>query len=136
MLWKIYFSFAVLFAVLAVLLLFFAKQSVSSLFGEVEYIVAFIALYSYVFNKKIFTIRTLKILFWVNLVWDILYLLYGLAPNDIILKNLSFFYGPTNLSTFWVIVLSLIDIPWIYAIYRLSKGKYLEKKYNVQSKGT
>lgn len=89
-----------------------------------------VGLYSYIFRKNLFSKRFWHILLILSLVYSLLGLAYNLTHDTEVGKYLSYLSSvkqenyPLGL---WIFSLSLV-IPLYYAIYQLSRGKFLDKE--------
>lgn len=128
--WLIYFAYSVLISVV----IFFDSLGhiingkgfnlIDSIF-IINFIFATYGLYCYLTKKKILSFGFWRIYFWANLVFDIIYLLYELFPHNYLLQSLSFLARtPVRFSPIFYIIMSLLDIPFLYAFYQLSKGRF------------
>jgi hypothetical protein len=99
------------------------------------FFIAVVGVYSYVFRKKL-----LNQLFWqyflgIYILIDLVYLIYSAAPNAPILSSLSFLAVYDNTTFIETLIDVAIDIPLMYAIYRLTKeDPYAEKGGKVTKK--
>lgn len=85
-----------------------------------------VGLYSYVFRKKILSPVFWKYFLWINIVYSALYIIYTLAPNAPLINYLSYLQSIEQESSGWVefTFSTLYTLPFLYAIYQLSKGKF------------
>ena len=119
--WKIYFWLSVIASVFAVIG-FAIEYKQNNLFDLITFIMFFLSLlglYSFIYNKKFFLKKFWFYFFWINLIIDIIYTSYYLAPNDPIISNLSFINGRYPVSGIAAIIVFILDIPVIYALYKL-----------------
>lgn len=122
--WKIFYWSNIVLAVIFIIGLAAGNNSLMLLILVADYFVAIIGLHAFIYRKKIFNSKFWYYFFWINLIIDIAYLFYGLAPNDPILRNLSFLNPTSGDSAPWeAIVGGLLNIPFLYAIYKLGKAK-------------
>lgn len=101
-----------------------------SIFYLLNFYFAVFSIYAYIYRKVIFSFTFWKIYFWGNLILDFLYTLYNIFPNAPIIQLLSFLSISDKPGSVIILLTTVLDIPILYAIYRLSQGKYLGKKVN------
>src|SRR5690349_17647878 len=125
MLWKIYFLIAVVEAILAVTSLFYAPgyHVFTQVVMAIIFVIALYGLYEYVFKK-----RLVSKLFWqyflgIYILIDVLYLIYAFFPTVPLISALGFLtiYKDTNYLFLNALFGVLIDIPLLYAMYRLTQ---------------
>ena len=129
--WKIYFWFnilAVVVGLFAILGLATNTISLVILLTFAASIVAIIGLYSYIYKKPTFNKTFWFWFFWINVVYTVASLFYSLAPTDLILRNLSFLNSSATPNKLVVFLVSLLHIPWLYAVWQLSKSTNSKKK--------
>jgi len=120
--WKVYWWLTVVVTVIVILSLAFTDNSFLDLIAFVNWIIAVAGLYSFLFKKKIFHSNFWLYFFWFNIIYDLAYLAYGLAPNDPIIKNLAFLdYGNAPAPPIIYLIFSLLNIPMLYAFYKLAR---------------
>lgn len=133
--WKVYFGLNVLLLAIATIAEFYEPTAPVEIFiaDMVIYTVAMLGVFSYFSRKPIFKTRFWKYFFWFNIVYSGLYLLYTIAPNAPYINLLAFLnYGSEDNLLLYAVVGTLLGIPYMYAIYQLSKDKYLELKTKEQ----
>jgi hypothetical protein len=130
--WKIYFGITIVEAILGTASIFIAPgiHIFSQIIYAVIFLVAVVGLYGYIFRKDI-----LNPVFWqyflgIYILIDVLYFIYAAAPHASFISSLSFMaINPiNNLSLVSTIIGVAIDIPLLYALYRLTKGELYEPK--------
>lgn len=130
--WIIYFWIIITFSIIS-FIDFLLKPNFTflSIFYLLNFYFAVFATYAYIYKKIVFSFTFWKIYFWGNLILDFLYTLYNIFPNAPIIQLLSFLsISDKPGSVIITLLTTVLDIPILYAIYRLSQGKYLEKKVN------
>ncbi|MGH7203535.1 MAG: hypothetical protein ACREHC_03780 [Candidatus Levyibacteriota bacterium] len=135
--WKLYFALT-LCEVGLVALSLFSMQGIhiaTQIVMAILFLIAVVGVYSYVFRKKI-----LNQLFWqyflgIYILIDLVYLAYVAAPHAPLLSSLSFLAVYSNPSLADTLIDIAVDIPLLYAIYRLTKeDPYAEKEKKVMAK--
>ena len=102
---------------------------------SILFFIAVLGVYAYVFRKKI-----LNPLFWqyflgIYILIDLVYLIYSAAPHAPLVSSLSFLAVYDNTTILDTLIDVAIDIPLMYAIYRLTKeDPYAEKEKKVATK--
>lgn len=129
--WKVYLWLNVALVVFAAIAEFSYPTAPPGLFiaDVIIYSLALIGVYAFVFKKPIFTTEFWKYLFWFNVVYSVAFLLYAIDPNAPIINyvsNLS--YGDEENLLLTTVIGILLSIPYMYAMYQLSKGYFLEPK--------
>lgn len=130
--WIIYFWISITISILS-LIGFILKPDFTplSIFYLLNFYFAVFAIYAYIYKKVVFSFTFWKLYFWCNLILDFLYILYNIFPKAPIIQLLSFLsVSDKPISAIMTLLMAVLDIPILYAIYRLSQGKYLEKKVN------
>lgn len=133
--WKFYFGINVLLLIVAVIGEVYETTAPVGMFiaDIVIYTIALLGVFSYFTRKHIFETQFWKYFFWFNVVYTVLYFLYALAPDAPLISYLSFLhYGEESDALIYAVVGTLIGIPYLYAMYQLSKGKYIETKTKEQ----
>jgi len=133
MLWKIYFIIAIGEAVLAVTSLFSdpGYHLFTQIVMAIIFLIAFFGLYEYIFKKQF-----LPKIFWqyflgIYVLIDLLYIIYAVAPTVPLISFLSFLtiYQNDKYLFLNALIGVLIDIPLLYAMYRLTKEEvYITEK--------
>lgn len=122
--WKIYFWLTIL--LLGITLLSFFNPPISNLpvqiFLVITYCIALVGLYTYIFKRHFFPQTFWKYYFWFYLLLDIVYLAFGLLPSSYF-KDVSFLMLYDSNSVIDAVINTALDIPLLYALYRLSKGE-------------
>lgn len=123
--WKIYFWLDIALVIVALLSFFGTSQQniPVHIFLIVTYCLALIGLFSFVFSRKILTSTFWKIYFWFYLLLDVIYLMYVLIPHTPLTHFLSFIAIYEDNSVVGTVIDTALDIPLIYALYRISLGK-------------
>jgi hypothetical protein len=130
--WKIYFGITIVEILLDILSFFVAPQLhiFTNIVVSLLFIVAVIGLYGYIFRKDI-----LNPVFWqyflgIYILIDVLYFIYAAAPHAPLISSLSFMAvsKTDNLSFISAFIGVAIDIPLLYALYRLTKGELYQPK--------
>src|SRR6266576_2692721 len=122
--WKIYFGITILEALLTILSLFTAPGI--HIFTQIVlillFLVAVIGVYGYIYRKKIFSHIFWQYFLGIYLLIDIIYLIYAAVKNAPFISSLSFLAisKPDNFSFIDAIFGVVIDIPLLYALYRLT----------------
>jgi hypothetical protein len=129
--WKVYLWLNIALIALAVIAEFSYPSAPPGLFiaDVMIYSLALIGVYAFISKKPIFTTEFWKYLFWFNVVYSIAFLLYAINPEAPIISyvsNLS--YGDEEYLFLTTVIGILLSIPYMYAIYQLSKGYFLEPK--------
>lgn len=120
--WRIFYWFNIIIAVFGTLNLARGNNSIVGLIEYADFILAIIGLHAFIYKKKLFNKTFWLYFFWINVVYDISWLAYRLSPTDPVLKNLSFLNpGPIIFPPIIVTILSLLNIPFLYAIYQLTR---------------
>lgn len=132
--WKIYFWLDIALVVVSLLSFYGTtrQNNIMHIFLIVTYCIALIGLYSYVFNKKILNITFWKIYLWFYLLLDAVYLLYILFPTFTLIHFLSFISIYQDNSVEGTVIDTALDIPLLYALFRLSLGKTYENENYVK----
>jgi hypothetical protein len=134
MLWKLYFIIALGEALLAITSLFSdpGYHIFTQIVMAIIFLIALFGLYEYVFR-----IQYLPKLFWqyflgIYVLIDFLYLIYAIAPTVPLISSLSFLtiYKDDKYLFLNAFIGIIIDIPLLYAMYRLTK----EQVYPIQKK--
>lgn len=124
--WKIFFWALCLFALFDLAAL--SSAPTGDLFPVIFHHIIFfgelIGLYAYIYNKKIAIPQFWKYFLWFNIILDVLSILYTLYPQSPYLQFYSFFYGKTVSDIGMLMAGVVVDIPLLYAMYRLSRGEY------------
>lgn len=124
--WKIFFWFNILLTVFMVIQLSSPQHQnqLVDIFYLVFTIIEVTGLYAFINRRKIFSKTFWFYFFWFDLVITILYVSYAIAPNDPVLRNLSFLNNGIDTSPkFFTIIVSLLSAPTLYALYNLgTKG--------------
>ena len=120
--WKIYYWLSIIGLIFMIFGLVQGNNSIIDLIESADLILAVIGLYAFIYKKKVFKATFWLYFFWFNVVFDIAYLVYGLAPNDTVLKNLSFL-NTTNMviPPVYILIISLFNIPFLYVFYKLAQ---------------
>lgn len=133
--WRIYFGLNAGLLALAIVIEFYEPTAPVGIFiaDVVIYSVALLGVFSYFSKKHIFEPRFWKYFFWFNVIYTGLYVLYAIAPDAPYINSLAFLnYGSEEDLLLYAFVGTLLGIPYLYAMYQLSKGKYLELKTKEQ----
>jgi hypothetical protein len=133
MLWKLYFFIAICEAILAVTGLFFnpGYHVFTQTVMAGIFLIALYGLYEYVFHKELLTKLFWQYFLGIYILTDVLYLIYATAPHAPIISSLAFLtiYKDDTYLLLNAIIGVLIDIPLLYALYRLTKEEvYPQKK--------
>ena len=133
MLWKLYFLIAIIEAIIAVTSIFFEPgyHIFTQVVMAIIFLIDLFGLYEYVFRKQF-----IPKLFWqyflgIYILIDFLYLIYAIAPTAPLISLLNFLtiYHDDNYLILNTLIGVIIDIPLLYALYRLTKDEiYLPKK--------
>lgn len=124
--WKIYFGILCLLALLSAATLFsLPKNEIpASIIHLVIFFGELVGLYAFIFHKNIIRPALWKYFFWLNVLLDILYVLYSFYPNFPLLQFYSYLV-PGEVSPLWEILFAVAaDIPLLYVLYKLSKNEY------------
>jgi len=131
-LWKIYFIIAVAEALLAVTGLFYdpGYHIFTQIVMAVIFLIALFGLYEYVFKKQFLPKLFWQYFFGIYILIDILYLIYAVAPSAPLLSSLSFLsiYPDDKYLFLNAFIGVAIDIPLLYAMYRLTKEEVYKPK--------
>lgn len=131
--WKFYFGLDIILTGISIASLFDgAKQNIPlHIFLIVTYCLALGGLYSFIFKKKFVPLRVWRYYFWFYLLLDSIYFLYGFIPTPYA-KYVSFLTVYPESSVEDAVINTALDIPLLFALYNLTKGKFYEK--NLQKK--
>lgn len=125
MLWKLYFVIAIGEALLAVMSLFSdpGYHIFTQIVMAIIFLIALFGLYEYVFHKQYLPKLFWQYFFGIYLLIDLLYLIYAAAPGAPLISSLSFMtiYKDDKYLFLNALIGVLIDIPLLYAMYRLTK---------------
>lgn len=128
--WKIYFWITIVELVLQFLGLFVNPgiRIATQIAIMIVFAIAVVGMYGFAFHKKLATQLFWQYFTWIYALLDLVYLVYAAAPTAPVLSNLSFLQIYPN-QTFLEILLGVgIDIPLVYAMYRLTKDEPFAKK--------
>lgn len=147
MLWKVYCWVLLVIGILSILtsILDLFGGRVGTLYSNIAYLnslISILGVYCFVYSKRYITIIFWKYFFWINIVWIVLTFIQTFFSTAPMINHLSFFEESTldtsGISEFTALVilvpLLILILPSYYAMYKLSKGKYLmvEKKKKVR----
>lgn len=122
--WKIYFWITIVFIGLALFSLFApTKQNIpASIFSILTSGLAMVGLYAYAFQKQLLPRRFWQVYFWIYLLLDALYFIYAFLPAFLSKYFLFLIIYPDT--TIWdSMINTALDIPLLYALFQVSKGK-------------
>ena len=127
--WKIYFWLTVFFIVLALFSLFSpTNYNIPALiFSILTSGLAVVGLYTYAFQKQLLPRRFWQYYFWIYLVLDVVFFGYVFLPASLS-KYLSFLMVYPNTSVLDSFINTALDIPLLYALFRVSQGKVYDPK--------
>lgn len=126
--WKLYFILSILIGIFTVFDIFTNKNIIWPIY--LVYIIVFfvgiIGQYSYIFRKRLFSLKFWIIFLYFALILDILYVLASLFPNIPLLSYLLYSKEvvPLEATIFGIV----FNLPYYFMLYQLNKGKLLEKK--------
>lgn len=133
--WKVYFWLNAALLAFVMIAEFSYPTAPPGLFiaDVVIYILALIGVYSFISRKPFFTTIFWKYFFWFNIFYSIVYILYAIAPDAPGISSLSFLmYGVNGNLLGMALLGTALSLPYMYAVYRLSKGEFLEYKTKEQ----
>ncbi|HVA96971.1 MAG TPA: hypothetical protein VND99_04915 [Candidatus Acidoferrales bacterium] len=133
--WKIYFWIIVILDCLSILSLFdHAKQNIFlHCFLILATVPALFGLYSYAFKKHNLSKTIWKYVFLYYLIFDAVYFLIGFLPPAY-LKYVAYLLVYPDYSVPDALIDTAIDIPFLYALFKLSKGELYEPKAKKKTK--
>lgn len=122
--WKIYFWFYTVLSVVGALGLILGKDLMLIDIGYmVLLVVSLFGLFSFVYQKKLFSGKFWMVIFWISVLTTGLYTLYALAPHDQYVQYLSWINGSFGTSSKLTSLVSvLFDLPLYIALYKLGTG--------------
>ena len=94
--------------------------------------IAVIGMYGYAFQKRIFSQLFWQYFTGIYVLIDLIYLIYAAFSHAPVISSLSFLEVYPNPALFDVLVGVAIDIPLIYAMYRLTKDEPFAKEKEVK----
>jgi hypothetical protein len=126
--WKIYFGLDIILGGVSVASLFDGtKQNIPiHVFLIVTYCFALVGLFTFVFKKQLFPLNFWKYYFWIYLIIDAVYFVYGFIPSPY-QKYLSFLSVYSETSVWDSVIDTALDIPLLFALYKLKNGIFYEK---------
>jgi hypothetical protein len=133
--WKVYFWLNTALLAFVIIAEFSYPTAPPGLFiaDVVIYVLALIGVYAFISRKPFFTTIFWKYFFWFNIVYALVYLVYAIAPDAPGISSLSFLmYGERENLLETALLGTVLSLPYMYAIYRLSKGEFLEYKTKEQ----
>ncbi len=130
--WKIYFGITIIEVLSDVLSFFIFPEIhiVTHIVLSLIFIIAAVGLYGYIFQKNILSQVFWQYFLGIYILIDILYLIYTAAPSTPFISGLSFMevYKSDNFSLINAAIGTIIDIPLLYALYRMTKGELYQPK--------
>ena len=134
--WKIYFWLAICEAILAVASIFAIPGDyiVTQIVMTIIFLVGVVGLYSYIFQKKLLTEVFWQYFLGIYILIDIFLLLYTAFPHAPIISSLAFLTVYKDSSFLESAIGAALDIPLLYAIYRLTKGEIHTQKEKKKNK--
>ncbi len=130
--WKIYFWLTIVEVFIAAFSIFIAPGDhiFTQIVMDMLFFVAIIGLYGYVFQKRILTKLFWQYFFGIYILTDILYLIYAAAPHAPLISSLVFLeiYKDSKYLFLNAVIGVVIDIPLLYAMYRITKGEVYQPK--------
>lgn len=123
--WKIYFWIYIVISVIGVIGLtqLISNFAFGDWIGFAQSILLVIGLYSYLFNKKVFSKKVWMIIYWVTVISWVQTLLDVFVLSGMIENLLPFLKMNTPITTTDAVISIAISIPALLAIYRLGSKK-------------
>lgn len=123
--WKIYFW---IFAVLTIVGVFLSLGELNKLtlvdwVGLLLNLILVISTYSFVMNKKLFSKETWGLLFWVNLFFLTINVVYEFLLPENIKSSLTILQSSIEADMGMILFSFLVSIPALYALYKLAYNK-------------
>lgn len=137
--WKLYFWITIIEAVLGFLGIFITPgyHIATQIIMAVIFLVAVIGMYSYAFRKKLLTQLFWQYFTGIYVLIDLIYLVYAAAPQAQGISALSFLSIYKETSFVDTLIGVGLDLPLIYALFRLTKDKpYRLAEKKVSAKNT
>ncbi len=124
--WKIFFWALCLFTLydLAAITSLPSGEWFPIIFHHIIFFGELVGLFAYIYGKKIGNRQFWKYFLGINIILDILSILYTLYPNAVYLQFYKYIYGNTVTDIGNLMLAVVADMPLLYAMYRLSQGEF------------
>ena len=126
--WKIYFWLIVALAIITSIFWAgnFHNLTLTVALHTAVFYIEVLGLFSYLFRRRILWQLFWLLFFWLNAGLDVLYLLYALFPHVSVVQFAHVLFDEQPKVDFILFGTEALDVPMLYAFYRLSQGKFYE----------